>query len=178
VLVEDDNAAARLRRAVLGVFLSITRGKDGLSVEAAASAAGLQHQTWRRLEDGYDARAKTYAALEAYYDLPTGLIRRALADDGAMVELAGALGVDTSAVADGKTSATDFLASFTSGRPGVLLRHVSMTYGASSPSDDDLGTVATLVARLSARNARTPAEDAALSALIAWMGELASAKRG
>jgi hypothetical protein len=58
----------------------------------------------------------------------------------------------------------------------VLLRHVTQTYGAPSSSGDDLGAVAALVARLSARGTRSPTEDAALNALIAWMGELAAGR--
>lgn len=98
---ETDKAQADLlRQFALGAFLRVRRGREGLSVETMVERAGLSHMTWRRLEDGYQARPKTYAAVESVFGLPAGSLTRALSDDAALVELAGHLGVDTSAASD------------------------------------------------------------------------------
>lgn len=166
-----DTPADRLRRAALGAFLQIARSMDNLSAEAMAVRAGLGHMTWRRLEEGHVVRPQSYAAVEEVFKLPSGTLRAALNDDESLVALAQALGVDTSAAKQGTTPAADFLATFVSGHPGVLIRHATNT---SRPTDR-LETVQALISHLARRQDRSTGEDAALQGLMAWLGELVTA---
>lgn len=155
--------AEALRRCALGSFLRHWRAAQDLSVEAMAERAGLGHMTWRRLEDGHAVRAQTYITVETVTGLPAGLVSRALRDDAALIEVAEHLGI----AVDENQSPAAFLRSFA--LPTAWAQQLASK--AESPADD-LSAVADLVAKLSARRDRTPAEDAALRALIAWLAEL------
>lgn len=158
-----DDAEA-LRRCALGSFLRHWRAAQALSVEALAEQAHLGHMTWRRLEDGHAVRAQTYNTVESVTGLPAGMVLRALRDDAALIEVAEHLGI----AVDENQSPAAFLRSF------ALPVAWSQQLGAKAESPaDDLSTVGALVAKLSARRDRTPTEDTALKALVAWMGELA-----
>lgn len=180
----DRAQAGLLRQFALGAFLRVRRGREGLSVETMTERAGLSHMTWRRLEDGYAVRPKTYAAVETVFGLPAGSLTRALSDDSALVELAGLLGVDTSAASDSADpdavwrflmsfAGTSWLGVLTSGDGvGETAARIS-----EPPPDDHLETVQSLINHLARTLDRTPTEDDALSALIAWMTELAAVRR-
>ncbi len=88
------------RRLAMGECLRIARGLRGWSVETAAASAGIGHMTWRRVEDGYQVRAKTYAALDKFFELPAGLFQSAYKSDSMLVRLAADLGVELSDAPD------------------------------------------------------------------------------
>lgn len=93
-----DQQRGQMRALALGGVLQTLRAGKGWSVEQAAVHAGLGHMTWRRMEDGFNVRAKTYAAVDTLFDLPFGTVRRALNDDLLMVQLIAGVGVDTGEV--------------------------------------------------------------------------------
>lgn len=162
MLVSDDEA---MRRCALGAVLRHWRASKGLSVEAMAEHAGLSHMTWRRLEDGHAVRPLTYRTVEQAADVPAGLVVRALKDDEALIELAEKLGIE---VPQDQQEWPSFLRSFA--WPTAWAQQLTVA------PDDDLPAVGALVAKLSARSDRSPTEDTALQALIAWMGELAGGR--
>lgn len=153
-----------IRRCALGSMIRTKRGHEGISVETLAQRAQLGHMTLRRVEEGHTVRPKSYAALERALELPTGCVSRALLDDDALIELAGQLGI---AGPDENQSPAAWLRSF------ALPTSWTQQLGSQDPgSGDDLPAVGALVAKLSARKDRTPAEDAALKALAVWLAEL------
>ena len=166
-LVSDETSRAEaLRRAALGAFLRHWRAAQDLSVEAMAERAGLSHMSWRRAEDGHELRARTYNAVETVTELPAGLVMRSLKDDEALIELATHLGI---AGPDENQSPAAFLRSY------ALPNAWAQQLAAKDPgTEDDLPAVGALVAKLSARKDRSPAEDAALKALALWLTELTS----
>lgn len=165
-LVSDETSRAEaLRRAALGAFLRHWRAAQDLSVEAMAERAGLSHMSWRRAEDGHAVRARTYTVIEQTTGLPAGIISRALLDDEVLIDLAGKLGIEI----EENQSPAAFLRSY------ALPNAWAQQLAAKDPgTEDDLPAVGALVARLSARKDRTPAEDAALKALAVWLTELTS----
>lgn len=94
---EDEPRRAATRAFALGGVLQILRASKGWSVEQAAVHAGLGHMTWRRMEDGFTVRNKTYAAVDELFDLPFGTVKRALADDMLMLDLIERVGVEVPA---------------------------------------------------------------------------------
>lgn len=100
----EDRQRATLRAFALGGVLQVLRAGKGWSVEQAAVHANLGHMTWRRMEDGYSVRNKTYAAVDSLFELPFGTTKRALADDLLMVQLIARVGVDTSEVTTASAS--------------------------------------------------------------------------
>lgn len=99
-----------MRAFALGGVLQILRASKGWSVEQAAVHAGLGHMTWRRMEDGFSVRAKTYAAVDQLFELPFGTVKRALNDDLLMVQLIARVGVETKDVTT--ATAPDFVERF------------------------------------------------------------------
>lgn len=155
--------AEALRRCALGSFLRHWRAAQDLSVEAMAERAGLGHMTWRRLEDGHAVRAQTYITVETVTGLPAGLVSRALRDDAALIEVAQQLGIEVST----DQSPEAFLRSFA--LPTAWAQQLASQ---TAEPEEDLPAVGALVAKLSARRDRTPTEETALRALIAWLAEL------
>lgn len=92
---QDDRQRGAMRAFALGGVLQLLRASRGWSVEQAAVHAGLGHMTWRRMEDGFTVRNKTYAAVDSLFELPFGTTKRALADDLLMVQLIARVGIDT-----------------------------------------------------------------------------------
>lgn len=80
------------RATALGATVRAVRGKNGWSVESASERAGIGHMTWRRIEDGYPVRAKSYAALDLLFEQSAGTFGAA-ARDGVSEALARSLGV-------------------------------------------------------------------------------------
>lgn len=159
-----DQEADQLRRAALGAFCRVWRDSQGLSTRAAAERVGIAHSTWRLLERGSPGRPKTYRAIEQAAGLPAGMIFRALADDAAMIELAGRLGIE---VPDDQKEWPGFINSYA--LPTAWAQQLASQ---TAHPEEDLPAVGALVAKLSARRGRTPTEETALKALAAWLAEL------
>lgn len=70
--------AERLRQ--LGTLVRRTRGALGLSVDAAASRAGMSPVTWARVESGNTVRTLTYAGVERVLRWRLGAIEDFLTD--------------------------------------------------------------------------------------------------
>lgn len=188
-----------LRRLALGGVLQIKRATEGWSVEKAAANAGVGHMTWRRVEDGYGVRNKTYAAVDQLLELPIGTVKRALGDDLLMVALARDIaGADTSDVTS--ASAADWVERFAKStlsnaakatydaRTSVALHPVrstahaqaaqlqlsgggSLSVGRSQHRRSDVVVAAELLDRLSQRQL-TPAMETAMRALLDAMPDL------
>jgi hypothetical protein len=92
------------------------------------------------------------------------MIFRALADDAAMIELAGRLGIE---VPDDQKEWPSFVNSYA--LPTAWAQQLASQ---TAEPEDDLPAVGALVAKLSARRDRTEVEDAALKALAAWLAEM------
>lgn len=98
-----------INRCALGAFLRHWRGFHELSVEEVVKLAGIGHTSWRRMEEGNPAWARTYTRVEKYLELPSGLISRALADDEALIQLAEHVGID---IMHARISPAEFIRSF------------------------------------------------------------------
>lgn len=93
--------AREKRLFAVGQLVRLGRSDRKLSVENIAAAAGIGHVTWRRVEDGKQARSSTYGALDQYFELARGCIERAVANDTNVTILAKAMGfVDPDAQTD------------------------------------------------------------------------------
>lgn len=125
VYAGEDQGRQLTRALALGGVLQTLRAREGWSVEQAAVHAGIGHMTWRRVEDGYTVRTKTYAALDRLLGLPFGTTRRATGDDRVLVELMGHVGVDVSNVAPATAEA--FVEQFAQ---GMLSQHARSTVAA------------------------------------------------
>lgn len=183
-----------MRRLALGGALQIHRTAKGWSVEQAAVHAGLGHMTFRRLQDGYGVRNRTYGAIDALLELQPGTVKRALGDDLVMATLIRDIaGVDTKDVTTGNAAAfverfakatlSDTAKSTVGARTTVALHPAPSQvpevhgYWRSTTSDrpqqpvSDLEATAALIDRLTARHL-TPNLDAAVRALLAAMPDL------
>lgn len=111
-MTHDEDPAVRrtVRMLALGGALQLVRVRNGLNVNEAAAHANLAPMTLRRIEDGLPVREKSHAALDKFLDLAVGTVKRALADDMAMIELLRLTGVDTRHVH--VDNAAEFLAAF------------------------------------------------------------------
>lgn len=187
-----DQQRGTMRALALGGVLQTLRTARGWSVEQAAVHAGLGHMTWRRMEDGFNVRAKTYAAVDTLFELPFGTVKRALNDDLLMVQLIGRVGVDTSEVST--SSAPRFVDTFArqtlskTAREAVRARAMPGRASSRGAVPDrpeplppplpgnvaalsDIETAAQLLDRLTRRR-MTPAMDTAVRALLDVMPEL------
>lgn len=89
----EDDGRRIVRAHALGGILQQIRSQNGWSVEQAAVHVGLGHMTWRRAEDGFDVRRKTYTAIDGLLEVPLGTVQRAMNDDQLMAELIERTGV-------------------------------------------------------------------------------------
>lgn len=160
----EQESRDQLRRAAVGVLCRVWRDSQGLSTRAAAQRVGVAHSTWRLVEHGNPGRPKTYRAIERAAGLPGGLIYRALADDTALVELAGRLGIE---VPEDREQWPSFVNSYA--LPALWTRQRAE----SVQPRDDLEVAAELLRRLSARQQRSEVENEALAAVHALIGEWA-----
>jgi hypothetical protein len=164
-----------MRRFALGGVLNLWRLSRGYSIERAASEVKLGHMTWRRAEDGFVVRRRTYAALDELLEVGLGTVQRALNDDALMVELARRV-VDPQTIAPTSDPAAwveVFAQQTLSGSP----RQSAAFAPTSAPSTPApmVTLVGDLATRLAADPARSEAGERALRALLDLMPELAGA---
>lgn len=167
---DDPQYRRGMRSLALGGVLQLLRTRENWSVETAAQRAGIGHMTWRRAEDGFTVRRRTYAALDAVLGLPLGTVSRALNDDRLMVELAS-LVIDTSNVrADQAATFVETFAQQTlSGSPRQARQLAAVDVVDELPLVVAVGQLVTRLASLPERGAA--AEDA-LQALLRLLPEL------
>jgi transcriptional regulator with XRE-family HTH domain len=163
-MISDADPKEQVRRHALGGFLHTWRARLGLSSLDMAAHVGLAHMTWRRIEDGYPARPKTYATVERSAGLAQGSVYRALASDDQLMELAGRLGIGPS---EGQ-GASEFIASFA--WPTTWAQQHKR-----APRVDS-NAVQTVLEQLMSLTDRSDVEETLLSALAAWTAELAGGR--
>jgi transcriptional regulator with XRE-family HTH domain len=166
-----------MRALALGGVLQLLRTQKGWSVEQAAHQAGLGHMTWRRVEDGFAVRRRTYAALDTILSLPVGTVQRALNDDTLMLSLLGQVVEVHPLDADDAAGYVERFAHQTlSGSPRQTSALAPAAGGRAGGLDGTLvAAVGDLATRLAAVPAddRSPRHDAALRALLDLLPELA-----
>jgi transcriptional regulator with XRE-family HTH domain len=130
------------RRMALGGALQLIRLRNGWNVNDAASRAGIAPMTWRRMEDGQNVRANSYAAVDKLLGLTFGAVKRALNDDLLMVqEIVKLTGTDVRHVAS--DNAHEFLSEFartTAKGPGAVQQLFTDPGGIRIMHHPDTGT--------------------------------------
>lgn len=187
-----------LRRLAVGGVLQIKRAAEGWSVEQAAVHAGIGHMTWRRIEDGYAVRNKTYASVDQLLGLSIGAVKRALGDDLLVAALArdvagedisevtpqtapdwverfakSTLSTAAKATIGARTSVALHPARATAAAPAVNLSGMgSLTVGGQPrPESPDVVLAAELLDRFT-RRTLTPSMERAMRALLDAMPDL------
>jgi transcriptional regulator with XRE-family HTH domain len=165
-----------MRALALGGVLQLLRTQKGWSVEQAAHQAGLGHMTWRRVEDGFAVRRRTYAALDTILSLPVGTVQRALNDDTLMLSLLGQVVEVHPLDADDAAGYVERFAHQTlSGSPRQTSALRPAAAAGGQGDGPVAGTLVTAAGDLATRLAsippgeRTPQHDAALRALLDLM---------
>jgi hypothetical protein len=97
------------RLLALGACLQIERARRRLSIENIAKDAKLGHVTWRRVEDGKKVRSSTYAALDEFFELPSGTMQRATAADEDLMVVAKSMNVGIAVANHEKLSPHQFV---------------------------------------------------------------------
>lgn len=68
-------------RQAFGRDLAVERARAGLSIEDAASQAGIAPKTWQRIESGKTVRAESIRALDRFFNLPSGTVLAAYIEE-------------------------------------------------------------------------------------------------
>jgi transcriptional regulator with XRE-family HTH domain len=161
-----------MRRLALGGVLQLLRDARGWSVEAAAREVRMGHMTWRRVEDGFAVRRRTYATLDGLLEVPLGTVQRALNDDPMMLQLAARVvdPLEVASTSDPAVWVETFAQQTLSGSPRQA---AAFAPPPAAPAPAPLVTaVGDLVTRLAADPRRSSATERALRALLDLMPEL------
>lgn len=75
---EPTEVARELTRSRIARRVHNARLDRELSMEQSATAAGVSHVTWRRIENGQTVKPKSYSAVDKFLELPTGTTARAV----------------------------------------------------------------------------------------------------
>lgn len=147
--------------------------------------------TWRRVEDGYAVRNKTYAAIDQLLDQPVGTVKRALGDDLLIAALArDYANADTTYLTSGnaghwverfaKSMLSEHSKATVGARTSVALHPARAEGAAAAPvvqqrparaESSDVVLAAELLDRF-ARRQLTPAMETAMKALLDAMPDL------